>query len=328
MNIQRGANIIIHDWVRLRGRERLLIVSSRRYLTETKALQQAAEQVSGHVDILMLDELSMYVGVYFNEREDAFDAYDVIIGAAEYSLITTKAVKRAVSLRKRFLSLPLSTNDGTSMLSYDFLQVNTVKSKIMAMAILDYYSAASKVNIRTALGTDLTLCIKGRKPGFFNGCCRDGRGLSSASVEVYVSMIEDRTEGTLILDGSMGYIGIVEHPVAIRLCGGRIIEIENNASGKKLKEYVNGFKDRRMFIASEFGIGLNTYSRCRGRCYIEDESAYGTFHIGFGRNLALGGRQDAVGHFDLVAHNADIYVDNQMVMEQGKITVLEPRIYI
>ena len=56
MNIQRGANIIIHDWVRLRGRERLLIVSSRRYLTETKALQQAAEQVSGQVDILMLDE--------------------------------------------------------------------------------------------------------------------------------------------------------------------------------------------------------------------------------------------------------------------------------
>ena len=91
MNIQRGANIIIHDWVRLRSRERLLIVSSRRYLTETKALQQAAEQVSGHVDILMLDELSMYVGVYFNEREDAFDAYDVIIGAAEYSLINDKS---------------------------------------------------------------------------------------------------------------------------------------------------------------------------------------------------------------------------------------------
>ena len=214
------------------------------------------------------------------------------------------------------------------MLSYDFLQADTVKSRIMAAAILDYYSAASKINIRTALGTDLALCIKGRKPGYFNGCCRDGRGLSSASVEVYVPIVEDRTEGTFILDGSMGYIGIVERPVAIRLCGGKIIEIENNASGKKLKEYISRFKDRRMLIASEFGIGLNTYSRCRGRCYIEDESAYGTFHIGFGRNLALGGRQDAVGHFDLVAHNADIYVDNQMVMEQGKITVLEPHIYI
>lgn len=328
MNIQHGAEIIIRDWIRLRGRERLLIVSSRRYLKETEALKQAAERISRHVELLMLDELSMYVGTYFNEREEAFDAYDAVIGAAEYSLITTKAVKRAVSRRKRFLSLPLSTNDGTSMLAYDFLRVDTVKSKIMAASMMDYYRSASKINIKTSLGTDLQLSIKGRKAGFFNGCCRDGKGLSSASVEVYVSVVENCTQGTFVLDGSMGYIGTVKSPVAISLCGGKITEIENNESGRKLKDYINRFEDARMYTASEFGIGLNTYARCLGRCYIEDESAYGTFHIGFGRNIALGGVQDAVGHFDLVAHNADIYVDNQMIMEQGRITILEPHIYI
>ncbi|MDE7312291.1 MAG: peptidase, partial [Eubacterium sp.] len=327
MNIQKGAEIIIRDWVRLRGRERLLIVSSSRYQAEMEALREAAGRVSSHVDLWMLDELSMYVGTYFNEREDAFDAYDAIIGAAEYSLITTKAVKRAVSRKKRFLSLPLSTNDGNSMLSYDFLRVDTAKSKIMAAAMLGYFQSASRIDIKTALGTDLHLSIRGRRAGFFNGCCRDGRGLSSASVEVYVPILEDRAEGTFVLDGSMGYIGIVESPVEIHLRGGRITEIENNASGRKLKEYIRRFQDPRMFIASEFGIGLNTYSRCRGCCYIEDESAYGTFHIGFGRNIALGGVQDAVGHFDLVAHNADIYVDNQMIMEQGRIMILEPHIY-
>lgn len=276
----------------------------------------------------MLEELSMYVGTYFNEREEAFDAYDAVIGAAEYSLITTKAVKRAVSRRKRFLSLPLSTNDGTSMLAYDFLRVDTAKSKIMATSMLDYYRSASKINIKTSLGTDLQLSIKGRKAGFFNGCCRDGKGLSSASVEVYVSIVEDRTEGTLILDGSMGYIGTVAAPAAIEISGGKITSIENTPDGQKLKDYIARFEDSRMLTASEFGIGLNTYSRCLGRCYIEDESAYGTFHIGFGRNIALGGVQDAAGHFDLVAHNADIYIDNQMVMEHGKIMILEPHIYI
>lgn len=50
-----------------------------------------------------------------------------------------------------------------------------------------------------------------------------------------------------------------------------------------------------MVVAAEFGIGLNTHSRCAGNCYIEDESTYGTFHIGFGRNIALGGVQDASG---------------------------------
>lgn len=328
MNIERGAEIIIRDWIQLRSRERLLIVSSRRYQTETDALEHAARQISCHVTAMMLDELSMYVGTYFNDREDAFDAYDAVIGAAEYSLITTKAVKRAISRKKRFLSLPLSTNDGTSMLTYDFLKADTAKSRIMAASILAYYQSASKIDIRTPLGTQLQLCTRGRKAGFFNGCCRDGKGLSSASVEVYVSIVEDQSQGTFVLDGSMGYIGTVESPVAIEIRGGKIVHIENNKSGKQLKEYISRFQDPRMYTASEFGIGLNTYSRCHGRCYIEDESAYGTFHIGFGRNIALGGVQDAVGHFDLVAHNADIYIDNQMVMQQGKITVLEPHIYI
>lgn len=328
MNIESGAEIIIRDWIQLRSRERLLIVSSRRYQTEANALEHAARQISQKITILMLDELSLYVGTYFNDRENAFDAYDAIIGAAEYSLITTKAVKRAISRRKRFLSLPLSTNDGKSMLSYDFLKADTAKSRIMAAAILDYYQSASKIDILTPLGTQLQLCVKGRKAGFFNGCCRDGNGLSSASVEVYVSLVEDGTHGTFVLDGSMGYIGIVENPVTLELSGGKIVAIENNTSGRKLKEYISRFQDIRMYTASEFGIGLNTYSRCRGCCYIEDESAYGTFHIGFGRNIALGGIHDAIGHFDLVAHNADIYIDNQMVMEQGKITILEPHIYI
>ncbi len=328
MNVQKGAEIIIRDWIRLRSGERLLIVSSGRYQTETHALRQAALQITGHVELLMLDELSIFAGAYFNERETAFDAYDVIIGATEYSLITTKAVKRAVSHKKRFLSLPLSTRNGRSMLSYDFLRADTAKSKIMALSMMDYFLSASRIDIRTARGTDLRLCIKGRRAGFFNGCCRDGKGLSSASVEVYVPVVENATEGMLVLDGSMGYIGPVDRPVNICIHGGKITQIENNASGRKLRDYIHCFADERMYTASEFGIGLNTYARCRGCCYIEDESAYGTFHIGFGRNIALGGRQDAAGHFDLVARNADIYVDNQMIMEQGKIMLLEPHIYV
>ena len=61
--------------------------------------------------------------------------------------------------------------------------------------------------------------------------------------------------------------------------------------------------DPRIYIAGELGIGLNSCSNCLGNCYIEDESAYGTFHVGLGRNIALGGVQNAKGHFDLVCRN-------------------------
>ena len=286
--IQHGADIIIRDWVRLRAGERILIVSSQKYAVEVAAMQQAAQTVGSVADVLMLDDR-----------------------------------------RNRFLSLPLSTSNGQSLLSYDFLNMSLPKSRIMASIIMACYQNASHIHVTTELGTNLDFNIEGRVPGFFNGCCHDGKGLSSASVEVYVAPVESDTNGTLILDGSMGYIGIVDSPVRVELRGGRIVEIENNASGRRLKQFLARFHDpENMVVAAEFGIGLNTHSRCAGNCYIEDESTYGTFHIGFGRNIALGGVQDASGHYDLVTHAPCIYVDNRMIMDHGQLTVLEPSIYI
>ena len=95
------------------------------------------------------------------------------------------------------------------------------KSRIMASIIMACYQNASHIHVTTELGTNLDFNIEGRVPGFFNGCCHDGKGLSSASVEVYVAPVESDTNGTLILDGSMGYIGIVDSPVRVELRGGR-----------------------------------------------------------------------------------------------------------
>lgn len=215
--IQHGADIIIRDWVRLRAGERLLIVSSQKYAVEVAAMQQAAQAVGGVADVLMLDDLHEQVGQYFDDREDAFDPYNAVIGAAEYSLITTRAVKRVIARRNRFLSLPLSTSNGQSLLSYDFLNMSLPKSRIMASIIMACYQNASHIHVTTELGTNLDFNIEGRVPGFFNGCCHDGKGLSSASVEVYVAPVESDTNGTLILDGSMGYIGIVDSPVRVEL---------------------------------------------------------------------------------------------------------------
>ena len=183
-------------------------------------MQQAAQAVGSVADVLMLDDLHEQVGQYFDDREDAFDPYNAVIGAAEYSLITTRAVKRVIARRNRFLSLPLSTSNGQSLLSYDFLNMSLPKSRIMASIIMACYQNARHIHVTTELGTNLDFNIEGRVPGFFNGCCHDGKGLSSASVEVYVAPVESDTNGTLILDGSMGYIGIVDSPVRVELRGG------------------------------------------------------------------------------------------------------------
>ena len=128
--------------------------------------------------------------------------------------------------------------------------------------------------------------------------------------------------GTLYLDGSFGYIGKVEKPVKIIFKDGKLISAESEDGGaKKLLDYIESFNDKTMYKPGEFGIGLNKISKTRGICYIEDESAYSTFHIGMGRNIALGGVQHAAGHFDIVTHNPNIYVDDMLIMKNGEIFI-------
>ena len=322
--LDRGARIVLYDWVRVKSWDKVLVVTSKEYQRELDAFRQIAR--AGRIrsfQSLIIENKGRYIGVFFDENETIFDPYTAVIAATEYSLVTTQAAKRAIGQHKKFLSLPLSTNDGRSMLEYDFMCMDIKKSRLMAKVIMKYLKQSSKVHVTTPAGTDLTFSKAGRIPGFFNGCVRDGHGYSSASIETYVPIEETKTNGVMVLDGSLGYIGRATEPTRILFHEGRIADIEETPSGLRLKTYMEDYHDSRMYVAGELGIGLNSMSQCRGNCYIEDESSYGTFHVGVGRNLALGGIQEASGHFDLVCLEPDIYTDNRQIMERGRIIVPE-----
>lgn len=327
MQAEEGADIIINRWMRTRKTERLLIVTSEEHRAEAELLKKQALRQTKNAEILLTKQSGKHVGVWFDEHPDVFSGYTAVIAATDYSLVTTKAAKKAIEHGVRFLSLPLSTNSGRSMLCFDFLKMDVKKSKLMAQVIMKYLREASFVRITTALGTDLKVFKRGRAPGFFNGVVRDGKGFSSASIEVYVPIEEDATEGIMMLDGSLGYIGAVTEPTRIRFQNGRITEIADTKTGERLRKYMASYNDAGIYVAGELGIGLNSYSRCIGECYIEDESAYGTFHIGVGRNIALGGVHEANGHFDLVVKEPDLYADNRQLIQAGKIIIPEPVFY-
>ena len=326
-SIVRGSEIIAGDWLHLKHSDNVLIVTTENHLEEVQILKSCFSAITGNVDLMVLEDKGKHIGVFFDKNETVFDSYQTIVGATDYSLVTTKAVKRAIGSGSKYLSLPLSTNNGKSMLGFDFIQMDTKKSKWMANVIKKYVDQASIIDVRTEAGTDIRFCKRGRSAGFFNGDVRDGKGFSSASIEVYVPIEEDKTEGVAVFDGSLGYIGRIEEPFRVRFENGRIVDIEDTPDGRRLREYIESFNDSEMYVAAEFGIGLNTFSQCVGNCYIEDESAYGTYHIGFGRNIALGGHQEAGGHFDVVTLQPDIYADNRLIVEKGKIIVPEPQVY-
>lgn len=155
--MERGAKIIIRKWVRIKPWDRLLIVTSKEHLNEARELRKQAFGHAYSVNTLIVENKGRHVGVFFDENEDIFDPYTAIIAATEYSLVTTKAAKKAIQKKKKFLSLPLSTNDGRSMLEYDFLMMDTKKSRLMAKVIMKYLKNSSKIRVTTAAGTDLQM---------------------------------------------------------------------------------------------------------------------------------------------------------------------------
>ena len=103
-NMERGARIIIHEWVKVRAWDKVLIVTSKEYLAEAKAMEKEASGKARSVNTLLVENKGRHVGIFFDDNEAVFDPYTAIIAATEYSLVTTKAAKRAIQRHKKFLS--------------------------------------------------------------------------------------------------------------------------------------------------------------------------------------------------------------------------------
>ena len=322
INIDKGVSIIMHDWLGVSKDELIHFITDETHLKEAEAVSRWANGADAVLKITVLPSHLVQDGDVINKMVDILSIENVIIGATDYSFITTGAVSTAIENGARFLSLPLSCTDGTSLLENDFIQMNPKQAQKDAKKLISYLNGGDKIHVTTKLGTDFTFSMKGRKPGSFYGLAKHPKEKASSSFEVYVAPIEDTMNGVLYLDGSFGYLGLVENPIKIEFKDGTITSIESDDGGaEKLINYIESFNDKTMYKPGEFGIGLNRLSKIRGVCYIEDESTYGTFHIGMGRNISLGGKQTAAGHFDIVTYEPNIYVDDMLIMKQGEIFI-------
>ena len=71
---------------------------------------------------------------------------------------------------------------------------------------------------------------------------------------------------------------------------------------------------------AELGIGTNDKARLTG-VILEDEKALGTVHVAFGSNATFGGTVEAGVHLDVVMLAPTLYLDDELVMKNGKLLV-------
>ena len=320
LSLEAGAHTVISRWCRVQPGEKVLIISDERHVEESLALRAAADRCGAVVALLTIQERHSHPGSVFHSMKEFVLQNDVIIGATSFSLVTNRITQEVLSQGGRFLSLPLSSNNGQPALAFDFMSMDPEEAGRTGHGMLEALRQAGRIHITTALGTDLSFGKRGRQPGLFNGLADRPGKVGSSSFEIYIGIEETQTSGRAVVDGSLGYLGRPAAPIPLTFQEGRLVQIDGE-TGAELKRYMDSFGDPGIYVAGELGIGLNKLSRCVGNCYIEDESAFTTFHICMGRNLSLGGVHNAAGHFDLVFQFPTIYADDTLIMKDGQPAV-------
>ncbi|MFQ6074015.1 MAG: aminopeptidase, partial [Candidatus Bathyarchaeia archaeon] len=204
----------------------------------------------------------------------------------------------------------------TVPIDYPALQKTTVK-------IADEMRNAQEITVKTALGTDITFGVKGRKPMTDDGDFRTpGKGGNLPCGEVFISPSLGTANGTIVFDGSITLERtlIIEEPIKVTVKRGFVTEVEGGKEAGKLEAYIRKAEKKPFKMLKkgeltrekaekyaknarnigEFGIGLNPKAKIVGNV-LEDEKVWGTVHLAIGSNYD----QDALAliHSDGIVKN-------------------------
>ena len=177
-----------------------------------------------------------------------------------------------------------------------------------------------EVRLTSPHGTDLRFSIAGRTANVLTNIPEPGELAPVPDIEVNVVPVTGTSEGTLVMDASVPYlgIGVLDEPIVCEVEDGSIVEMRGGPQADVLRRRLESFDDPACFNVAELGVGLNPNARLTGEM-LEDEGVVGTIHIGIGTSHTLGGDVVAPTHYDLLMWEPTIEVDGRVVQRNKDV---------
>lgn len=313
MNLIETAVGILSSCMNVRAGESVLVITDDQKLEIGKALYQAAKEMGAEALLVTMEPRHVSGEEPPAPIAAAMLASDVILCPMSTSITHTKAKIAAVKAGARIATMPGISEDmftqGAMTADYDTVMDLTLR-------VTDLLSRASTARLEKD-GHVLTLNLKGRPGVSSPGVYRDkGQGGNLPSGEAYIAPLENGSNGTMIIDGTMVGVGLLSSPLTVTVKDGRLQSITGADAGKLdilLKNEANS-------TLCELGIGTNYAARLIG-VILEDEKAFHTVHIAFGTNTGFGGVNQADCHMDGIIKNPTLYLDDILVMKDGDFQI-------
>ncbi|NIM16415.1 MAG: aminopeptidase [Candidatus Aminicenantes bacterium] len=300
---------------KLDNKQQVLIITDDKIdANVTGYLRKAAAKITGKIDIYIL---STPPGSNFEPPLDLkkkVQNSDVILAPTSSSLFHTELIREACEKGAKFFAMTGATLEtlykGAATADFIGLEPGVIEKA-------NVLTRSNSIKITTKRGTNFSANISGRLANAETGIGKKGKPATFPDIEINTSIIENSGNGKIIIDGSIGPIGVLQQPVSLTVENGKIVEIKGGTEAEKLKSLITTLNDENMYQIAEIGIGLNSNGSIRG-VIIEDESTLGTAHIGIGNNIFMGGKNRAKSHIDLVFKDPKIYLDGKLFIDGKK----------
>lgn len=313
MNGKSGYRIVVEDCMAVNKDETVLILTDDNKIEIGNSLYEEAKNLSKEAVLMVMKPRKVSGEEPPEVVAAAMKSFDVIICPTSTSITHTNAKIDAVKAGARLASMPGITEDmfreGAITADYKLVEELTLKfTKMLTKA-----KTAKIINGSYTL----EMSLEGRNGVPSTGIYKNpGEAGNLPSGEAYIAPLEGTANGTMMIDGSMVGVGILNSPLYIKVANGKITEITGED-----KDKVSILLDNdRNATLGELGIGTNPAARLTG-VILEDEKIYGTVHIAFGTNTSFGGTNKANCHLDGVILKPTLYLDDMLVLENGDFVV-------
>jgi leucyl aminopeptidase (aminopeptidase T) len=245
----------------------------------------------------------------------AMAAADVVLAPTIQSLSHTAARKAASEAGVRIGTLPGVTEEMLMRL----MTADLEEIRRRGWAIVTALNTGSEVRISCRLGTDFRLGIEGRL-GIVDAGELSNRGAfgNLPCGEGFIAPLEGTAEGTLVVDGSIAGVGLLDTPVSLNVRQGHLVEA-TGSEGATLMELLTVHGEDGTNVA-ELGIGSNEEAVLTGNI-LEDEKILGSAHVAFGASAAIGGTVQVPVHLDCVLLEPTLEIDGETIVDSGELVI-------
>lgn len=313
--LYKASRTALKDCMGLKENETLLIITDETRREIGTALQEEGKKLCKESFLVEMKSREINGQEPPPQIAELMKTADVVLCPTAKSLTHTDARREAVKHGVRVGTMPgISMETMVRCLNADYDRI--IK---MTKYVADLLKKTSVVRVVTEKGTDISMPMKDRQILESTGVLRNkGESGNLPSGEVYLAPWEDKTNGKVVIDGSMAGIGMLTEPIEIEVINGYAEKIEGGKHAKQLAEMLDN-AGREARAVAEFGFGTNYKAELCGQI-LEDEKVFGTIHVAFGNNVSMGGNIRVSSHLDGLVKEPDVYFDDLLVMKKGKMT--------